>query len=248
MSPNTGWTYGASLEDDYADDWMDDFDGKIDSIEYATGSYDNVQMLVFVRPADYEYEARGDEPVAEGETEGLPRGYWGVGSDKRYTVSDDGMEVEGPLLSKRSTAAKCMAALVTAMGGARLSSSLAKLNEGTQPIIHWQRVKEKFKMQGEEREREYLAPSGPGVGKAVAKDAKKELGSSGTRTRRGAAAKVEETEQPAPETEAEAPAPTTKRRRRGAAAKPVEQVAPAKQAEVVQKEQEKSEQDGSQTP
>ena len=219
------FNYGNATED-YPVDFMDDFDARIEKIEYDTGEY-GAQVFVMLRPEGYEYEVRGDEPVADDEQEGLPREWWGMGK-RDYEISDDGMDIlSGPKPTRSTNIAKGFIALTAAMGVESLPSDLTALNTGEQVVLHWKRVDRTFKIQGEERVSNKLFPSGPGIGKAVWKEAgedKKGKVSSATTASTRKAKKAEETEEEAP---APAPATATRRGRRGAAKKAEETPAPA---------------------
>ena len=165
MANGVNWTYGAK-EEDYPTDFWDDFDGKIESIEYMEGEY-GAQVQVFVRPEGYEYEAENTEPPAEDDTEGLPRDWWGMGR-KEYEFSDDGYKVlSGPAPSRNTNAAKGFIALTQALGGDPLPPDLSGFNKGEQTVLHWKRVKKDHTIRGEKVTSEKMFPAGPAVGKPV---------------------------------------------------------------------------------
>ena len=79
--------------DDFPSGMFDDFDGKIELIEYEAGEY-NTQIHYIVRPKKYEYDARGLD-YDEDEDEGRPQQWLSMGGDgNTFEVSDDGMEIE----------------------------------------------------------------------------------------------------------------------------------------------------------
>ena len=137
----TDWNWGQKLEDFPVGMW-DDFDAPIDVIEYEKGEY-GAQIFLLLMPAEYEWEAREETPPDEGEDEGLPRGWYGLGGkEDTYRISNDGMEITGPSPVRATRGVKLMQSIISATGVKLKSTSLADF-QGLD--MHWKLVIEKTK-------------------------------------------------------------------------------------------------------
>ena len=171
------FNWGAPVEEFPSGLW-DDFDGKIELIEYEAGEF-NTQIHAAIRPAEYEYEAR-DRDYDPDSDEGLPQQWWSMGgSGETYEVSEDGLSVEGPAPTKQTRAFKFMMS-AREYGKVKLKGTSLEAMSGES--FHFKSKDESStNPQTKERvTRAVLYIAGPAVGKAIAGDAKKSAGSSGS--------------------------------------------------------------------
>jgi|TARA_Y100000310_G_scaffold50681_2_gene46722 hypothetical protein len=187
-------------EDDFPQGLFDDFDGRVNVIEFEKGDY-GTQIHIVVYPEEFEFESRGMEYNPD-DTEGWPQQWFGMGKGE-YIISDDMMEIEdGPLPQKQSRAVKFLLKMRTAMKKTVKGVSLEPYLDA---LVHWKLETETFKHPEtkENVERAILYPSGPAQG--APEDDGDEEKEEGPRRRRGGSrrAKREVEEAPPEEVEAE---------------------------------------------
>ena len=110
MADAKSWSWGDD-EDSFPVALWDEFDGKIENIEYEDGTY-GAQIHLIIRPAEYEFDPRGLEYDGESD-EGLPQGWYSMGGKvDTYDVSDDAMDIVGPKPQKNCNAVKLQMGMV----------------------------------------------------------------------------------------------------------------------------------------
>lgn len=161
--PELNW---GAPEYDFPTGVWDDFDGEIVLCEYEQGRF-NTQIHVVIRPEEHEYAARGlsmpegwDDPNA-----GLPHQWYSLGNQE-YTISDDGMDIQGPQPQKNTRAVKFILA-AREHGKLRLSGGNLRPLKGMK--AHWKVVEETNRNPetGKAVTKGILYPVGPMVGKPL---------------------------------------------------------------------------------
>ena len=218
------WSWGDD-EDSFPVALWDDFDGRIFDISYIPGEY-GTQIQGFVRPEDYEYEARGndipedDDLMDEGQ--GTPRFWLGMGGkEDTYTISEDGMEITGPPPFKTTRAVKGMKAIEGALKIHMTSLNLEQIMD--KGPCHWKITTEKGTNRETKKETStnVLYATGPAVGESLFGKGEKDGGGTKTRTRRKPAATTEVATEPETEVATEEkPARATRQRQTETATRP----------------------------